>query len=147
MPGIICAIRGGSASQSTIDKAIHVAAENKLPLFFLYVINLDFLSHTSISRTHVLLEELREMGEFILLSAQSQAENQGVLSKGFIRKGQIINEITQLCMEVEANFVILGQPKGLNDKDVFTQERLNAFGQQIEEQSSAKVIFAAATNS
>jgi len=146
MPGIICAIRGGPASQLTIEKALEVAIENKLPLFFLFVINLHFLTHTSISRTNVLVEELHEMGEFILSTAQAQAESQGVPTEGFIRNGQVVDEIIQLCQEVEADYVILGQPKGQKDENLFTQERLSVVGQHIEEESRAKVILAEGTD-
>ena len=47
MPGILCAVRGGPASQPTIAKAIALAQETGLPLYFLYVVNLDFLSLVS----------------------------------------------------------------------------------------------------
>ena len=140
MPGIVCAIRGGPASQPTIEKAITVAAENEIPLFFLYVINLQFLTRTSISRTNALVEELHEMGEFILSAAQAQAR--GVSAEGVIRDGQVLDEIIQLCQEVEADYVILGQPKNQKDQNVFTHERLSAFGQRIEQESGAKVVLA-----
>ena len=51
MPGIVCAVRGGPASQPTIEKAIALALETGLPLCFLYVVNLDFLSQTPTSRS------------------------------------------------------------------------------------------------
>ncbi|MBC8505030.1 MAG: universal stress protein [Chloroflexi bacterium] len=142
MPGIICAIRGGPASRPTIEKAIQVALETKLPIYFLYIINLDFLSHTSSSRTHVISKEMSEMGEFILLTAQSEAEAQGISAEGVIRNGQIVDEIIHLCQEVKADYVILGQPKNQKDENVFTQERLSAFSLHIEEESNAKVILA-----
>ncbi|RMF49572.1 MAG: universal stress protein, partial [Anaerolineae bacterium] len=47
MSAIVCAIRGGPASQPTIRRAIALALETSLPLHFLYVVNLDFLSSTS----------------------------------------------------------------------------------------------------
>jgi nucleotide-binding universal stress UspA family protein len=78
MPGIICAVRGGPASQPTIHRAITLAQEVGQPIHFLYVVNLDFLEHTATSRTHVISRELRHMGDFILLTAQVQAQNLGV---------------------------------------------------------------------
>ena len=42
MSGIVCAVRGGPASQPTLQRAITLAKETGLPLFFLYVVNLDF---------------------------------------------------------------------------------------------------------
>ena len=144
MPGIICAIRGGPTSRPTIEKAIQVALETKLPLYFLYIV--DFLFHTSSSRTNLISKEMREMGEFILLTAQSQAERAGVLAEGVIRNGQVVDEIIQLCKEIEANFVILGQPRGNQDEDVFTQDRLTSFGQHIEREIGVKVILAEGTD-
>jgi len=80
MSGIVCAIRGGPASRPTIDRSIQLATETGLPLYFLYVVNLKFLAHTSSSRTHVISKELNEMGEFILLMAQTEAEKKGITS-------------------------------------------------------------------
>ena len=39
MSGIVCAIRGGPDSQPTIRRAISLAKETNLSLYFLYVIN------------------------------------------------------------------------------------------------------------
>jgi nucleotide-binding universal stress UspA family protein len=147
MSGIICAIRGGPASRPTIEKAISLAADTKLPLYFLYVVNLDFLSRTASSRTHLISKEMYEMGEFILLTAQTRAEGQGVTAEKVIRQGAVSDEIVKLCQEVNADHVILGQPKvQKDDENVFTQERLSAFGKRIEEESGVKVVLADGNN-
>ena len=85
MPGIICAVRGGPDSQPTIKKAISLAKEVSLPLYFLYVVNLDFLSHTQSSRVSTISEEMGEMGEFILLIAQQKASKEGITAEGVLR--------------------------------------------------------------
>ncbi len=64
MSGIVCAVRGGPDSQPTISKAIAWAKETELPLYFLYVVNLDFLTHTSSSRVHTVTQQIEQMGEF-----------------------------------------------------------------------------------
>ncbi|MGB2965133.1 MAG: hypothetical protein WBB69_14225 [Anaerolineales bacterium] len=81
MPGIICAIRGGPASQPTIDKSIALAKESGQTIFFLYVINLDFLAHSGGGRIGHIAEEMEEMGEFILLAAQEQAQSECLEAK------------------------------------------------------------------
>ena len=73
MSGIVCAIRGGASSQPTINQAIRTAVETNLPVYFLYVLNLDFLKKGTQSRTQTISEEMQELGEFILLAAQAQA--------------------------------------------------------------------------
>ncbi len=142
MPGIVCAIRGGPASQPTIEKSIQLALETQLPIYFLYVVNLDFLTRTSSSRVHVISKEMREMGEFILLNAQAKAQKQDIQTEGVVRQGNVRDEIIRLCREKQADFVILGRPKQQTDENVFTHERLNQFGQQIASESGAKIVLA-----
>jgi len=140
MSGITCAIRGGPDSQPTIKTAIELAKETGQTIYFLYVVNLDFLTYTSTSRVQVVAQEMRQMGEFILLTAQAQAEEKGVEAEGVVRQGQVSNEIIDLCHEVDAKYVILGRPRGQDEVNVFTHERLDQFSQRIEEESGAKVV-------
>jgi nucleotide-binding universal stress UspA family protein len=143
MSGIVCAIRGGPGSQDTIARAIAQAQETGLPLYFLYVVNLDFLSHTSSSRIHTISHEMHQMGEFILLAAQSKAAAQGVQAEGVVRHGNIGNEIVEMCHELDADYLVLGWPKVQEegeDESIFTQELLRNFIKDTEEQTGAKVI-------
>ena len=145
MPKIVCAIRGGPASTPTILRSIKLAQETGHKILYLYVVNLDFLDRTSSSRTHTIRKELRQMGEFILLAAQVQAQGQGVEAEGVIREGNVRDEIIQLCQEIQAEYVVLGNPKGEPEDNAFTRERLNRFAQSIELSSGAKAILAADT--
>jgi K+-sensing histidine kinase KdpD len=140
MPGIVCAIRGGPDSQPTIRTAIELAKETGQMLYFLYIVNLDFLTYTSTSRIHVVAQEMRQMGEFILLTAQAQAEEQSAAAQGIVRQGQVSKEIIKLCHEIGAEYVILGRPRGQDEIDVFTHERLDQFTQRIEQESGAKAV-------
>lgn len=142
MNGIVCAIRGGPDSQPTIARAIAWAKETGLPLYFLYVVNLDFLVHTSTSRVQTLTHEMAQMGEFILLTAQSKASAQGVTAEGVIRQGNVMEEITRLCHEVSVAYLVLGAPGGQEEADVFTNEAFQVFVASIEAQTGAKVIIA-----
>ncbi len=139
MPGIVCAIRGGPDSRPTIIRAIALAKETDLQLYFLYVVNLDFLSHTSSSRIHTISREMNQMGEFILLSAQEMALAKGVSAEGIIRQGAVREEIIDLSKELEANYIVLGLPRGQREEDIFTREQLSNFIQRIENESGAKV--------
>ncbi|MCJ7701655.1 MAG: universal stress protein [Anaerolineales bacterium] len=143
MPGIVCAIRGGPASRPTIEKSIQLAVETHSPLYFLYVVNLDFLSRTTCSRVHLLSKQMHEMGEFILLVAQAEAQAQGIKTEGIVRQGNVRDEIVALCQETNADYVILGRPKTHSEEEnVFTHERLDKFTQRIKEESGAKIIMA-----
>lgn len=142
MSGIVCAIRGGASSQPTINQAIRTASETNLPIYFLYVLNLDFLKKGSHSRTQTISEEMQELGAFILLAAQAQAERKGATAKGVIREGHVVgDEIIGLCHELTADFVILGRPKEAMEQNVFTHEELDQFGLHIEQETGARVIY------
>jgi nucleotide-binding universal stress UspA family protein len=140
MPGIVCAVRGGPASKPTISRAISLAKENSLAIYFLYVVNLDFLSHTSSSRVHTITQEMEQMGEFILLSAQATASRQEVEAQGVVRHGNVGAEIIKLCNEVEADYLVLGRPRVQDDADAFTHDQLAEFAKTIEAHTKAKVV-------
>jgi nucleotide-binding universal stress UspA family protein len=141
MPGIVCAIRGGPASQPTIAKAIALAQETGLPLYFLYVVNLDFLSQTPTSRVHTISQEMHEMGEFILLMAQETAARQDISAEVVVRHGSVGEELIGLCHELMANYLVLGKPNVEQEDSVFTQDLLRKFVARTEEQTGATVVF------
>jgi nucleotide-binding universal stress UspA family protein len=140
MSGIVCAIRGGPNSQATIDRAIALAHDTNLPLHFLYVVNLDFLSRTSSSRVHTISREMRQMGEFILLTAQAKAAAQGIPAQGLIRQGNVGQEIVDLCHEFGADYLVLGRPEVQQEESIFTQDLLQEFIKQTEAQTGARVV-------
>ena len=140
MSGIVCAVRGGPDSQPTINRAIALAKETDLPLFFLYIVNLEFLDSTASSRTYTISKEMSEMGEFILLMAQSKAEAQGIEAQGVIKHGHVAEEIAALCHEVGAVYLVIGQPRFHKEDNVFTAARHAEFIQRIETQTGARVV-------
>lgn len=140
MSGIVCAIRGGLESRPTIDRAIVLAQESGLPIYFLYVVNLDFLSRTTSSRIHTISHEMRQMGEFILISARSAAEAQGVEAFGIVRDGNVLEEVTRLCRELQADYLILGVPRTHNEENVFTHELVSHFAREIHALTGAEVV-------
>jgi nucleotide-binding universal stress UspA family protein len=142
MPGIICAIRGGPNSRPTIEKAIELSKDTGGQIYFLYVVNLEFLSNSLHSHLNVMEEEVSEMGEFILLNAQEKAKRWGVAAEGVIRKGKIGEEIIGVCKDVDADYVILGKPVQDQEHNMLDFGTLGEFAKEIEEASGAKVVFA-----
>jgi K+-sensing histidine kinase KdpD len=140
MAGIVCAIRGGPDSQATITQAISLAQRTGLPLNFIYVVNLDFLAYTTRSRVHVISKEMHQMGEFILLAAQSSAAAQGVAVSGMVRQGNVGKEIVAACHELAAEYLVLGRPRFEREESLFTQELLARFIAETEKQTGATVV-------
>jgi nucleotide-binding universal stress UspA family protein len=141
MAGIICAIRGGPSSQPTIATSIQLAKDTGETIHFFYVVNLDFLTHSASSKTNHISQELSEMGEFILLSAQEQATKMGVSSQGVIREGQVMDEIIAYCEELAPTYVILGRPQEEQEDNLLTSDRLQVFADRITEICNASVVF------
>jgi nucleotide-binding universal stress UspA family protein len=140
MSGIVCAVRGGPGSHPTIQRAINLAEEKSLPVYFLYVINLDFLAHTSSGRTKIVKEEMQKLGEFILLRARKEAEARGVQVEDITREGKVRQEIIKLCKERQADYAVLGHQSSDAEKNVFSQQQFRQFISQIEKESQAPVI-------
>jgi hypothetical protein len=141
MSGILCAIRGGPSSRPTITTSIQLAQETGEIIYFLYVVNLDFLTHSSSSKTNHISQELHDMGEFILLSAQEQADQAGVQAEGVIREGRVVEEIITFSEEQNPLYVILGRPEEEGEDNLLSMERLQIFADRIKEASQAQVIF------
>ena len=142
MSGIVCAIRGGPDSQPTIRRAISLAKETNLSLYFLYVINLNFLIQTERSKTSTISEELEQVGEFILLAATEDAKTENIQAEGIISHGSVKDEIIKVAQNVQADYVILGLPQGVKEKNVFAIGYIQEFSKLIESESDAKVVFA-----
>jgi nucleotide-binding universal stress UspA family protein len=140
MGAIVCAIRGWPDSQPTVLEGIALAKRTGLPLHFLYVVNLDFLSRTSSSRTHTISEEMHQMGEFILLKAQSAASDQGVEATSDVRQGEVREEIVALCHEIDAQYLVMGRPRLEGEESIFSQELQAKFVERVSEETGAEVI-------
>ncbi len=140
MSGIVCAIRGGPESQTTIAQATTLARQTGLPLHFLYIVNLDFLSHTTSCRTHTISEQMEQMGEFILSAAQDSAAAQGITAQGVVRHGNVREEIINLCHELPADYLVLGQPQVEQEEHIFTHKVLTEFIERTEKETGAKVV-------
>jgi len=140
MSGIVCAVRGGPASKSTIDRSIELAKESGLALYFIYVVNLDFLEYAIHSTVQTISQQMENMGEFILLAAQATANSKGIKAQTFVRHGNVPKEISRLCHEIQANYLVLGRPNIQREDSLFTEKRLAEFIQGVEEQTGATVV-------
>ncbi len=140
MGSIVSAIRGGPGSKATVARAIALAKETELPLYFLYVVNLDFMDRVGSSRVHVISEEMHEMGEFVLLAAQEEAAKAGVEATGVVREGKVTDEIVALCHEVSAAFLVIGRPRAMSGDNVFTDHQHPEVCRLLESETGARVI-------
>lgn len=140
MSAIMCPVRGGPESQHTIQRALELAKETGLEVVFLYVVNLDFLTHTASSRSKVITQELTQLGLFILDAAQHRAELAGVPSKGEVRHGKVMDQIKELSAEIHARYIVLGVPRREREQNVFEHPQMTDFFERLQAETGAEIV-------
>jgi nucleotide-binding universal stress UspA family protein len=138
MGKILCATRGGEASQRTQDRAIELARERSDLLIFLYVIDTHFLDKTAAPIVVNVGDQLQHMGQFLLAMARERAEGQGVRVQCIYRTGRVREEIKAVALEEGADIVVMGQPSG--EANAFAIEELRAFAAEIEAETGSQVV-------
>jgi nucleotide-binding universal stress UspA family protein len=135
--GVVCATRGGDGSEPTIRYAISRARELSLPLVFLYIADMEFMKYTEMGRTTLVAEQVRKMGEFIMLTLVERAEQEGVAAEYAVRQGEFRAQLISYLQERQPGLLVLGCP--LPDSCYFQRDALNALARQVEEETGVKV--------
>jgi len=125
--GIVCAIRGGIESKVTVTQAITLAQETGLPLHFLCVVNHDLLPAASGDGADVFSKQMHQMGRSVLEAAKAWAGTQGIRSQGIVRHGNVADEVTGVCRDIGADYLVLGRPRAQERENVFTSELFAQF--------------------
>jgi nucleotide-binding universal stress UspA family protein len=135
--GVVCATRGGVGSEPTVQGAIALAQEGGLRLTFLYVADVEFMKQTEMGRTALIAEEVRKMGEFIMMTLVERAQGEGVEADYAVRQGGFREEVVSYLEETCPTALVLGRPQeGTARLDL---DRLTRLAQEIEEQTGVPV--------
>ena len=135
---ILCATRGGETSLETQDAAISLAKQAGDELVFIYVYDVEFLTHANYAlREDVVADELNRMAEFLMTMAVDRAKAQGLSSRSLIREGEFRAELLSALQEEQARLLILGRP-GVDDGR-FALEHLSELARRLQEESGIPV--------
>jgi len=137
MSKILCAIRGGEASQRIQDIGIELAKERGQEIVFLYVVNTEFLDTASTALLESVTAEMENLGEFLLLMAQERAKKQGVKAGNILRHGYLRAEFEAAASAPEISTVLLGKP---GDDAIFSMESLEAVATELEEKCQVEAL-------
>jgi nucleotide-binding universal stress UspA family protein len=140
MSVILCAIRGGPECQPAIAQAITLAQETGLPVHFSYIVNRSLLSGANGAQARAISGQIRQMARSVLRTALAWANKENVTAQGVIRQGNVGDEITSLCRDLEADYLVIGHPQPREERNVFSEALLPEFIEQIEQQTGAKVV-------
>lgn len=139
MAKILCAIRGGKASQQAQDVAFELAKKRGDEIVFLYVVNTEFLENASSAAVRELMTtEMGKLGEFLLLMTLERAKKQGVAASKVIRHGKLREELEAVASEPDIKVVVLGTPGG--DESFFSMETLKVAAKELEEKAQVEVV-------
>ena len=140
-PGnIVCATRGGPGSEPTIQHAIGLARERGLRVTFLYIADVEFMKHTAMARASRAAEELRKMGEFIMMTLVEQAQEEGIEADFAVRQGRFREELLHYVREASPAALVLGCPQP--DTCYLDPRRLSKLAEEITEQTGIAVELA-----
>jgi nucleotide-binding universal stress UspA family protein len=135
--GIVCATRGGEGSEPTVEWAIALAQERGLRLTFLYIADLEFMRRATTGRVSLAAEELRKMGEFIMMTLVEQAQARGIEADFAVREGRFEDQLLRYLVETRPAMLILGCPQP--DTCLLEPTILSRLAQKIEEQTGVQV--------
>jgi nucleotide-binding universal stress UspA family protein len=134
---VVCATRGGAGSEPAVLGAIELARERGLGLTFLYVADVEFMKHTEMGRTALIAEEVRKMGEFIMMTLVERAQGEGVEADYAVRQGGFREEVVSYLEEAHPAMLVLGSPQEGTAR--LNLDKLNRLSQEIEEQTGVPV--------
>ena len=137
MAKILCAIRGGKASQRIQDIGIKLAKERGEEIVFLYVVNTEFLDTASTALRESVTQEMEKLGDFLLLMAQERAKKQDVVAETLLRHGYLQEEFEAAAIAPDISIVLLGKP---GEEGNFSMESLEIAAAEIEEKCHVKVM-------
>ena len=137
MTKILCAIRGGEASQRLQDIGIKLAKERGEEIVFLYVVNIKFIDKASAVLRESVSLEMEKLGDFLLLMAQERAKKQGVIAHPLLRHGYLQEEFEAAASAPDISTVILGTP---GEEGHFSMESLEVVAAEIEEKCQVEVL-------
>ncbi len=138
---IVCAVRGHPTSRSTITHAIDLALEAKARLTFLHVVTVEFVEHTTIGPLSVVYNELREMGEFMMMLLVDRAQRRGVVKADYvIREGTVRKQLRDFAIATQAQTLVVGMPSKSPGSNVFVPGDIQTFVAELETAANIQVI-------
>lgn len=129
---ILCATRGGKASQRAEDGAIALAKARGDELVSLYMADVSFLNQTAAPLVVDVESRLAKMGRFRLAMAQERAA-----ARGIVRQGRLRAELVAAARELGTDLIVLGRP--LEREAVFDEASLQVLAAVLLAETGAEV--------
>jgi nucleotide-binding universal stress UspA family protein len=135
---ILCATRGGQASQPTHQKAIEIALERNAELVFLYVFDQRAIQQVATPIVINVSSQMDHMRAFLRGTAQRQATKAGVRAMVRVRAGSLREQIQAIANEHKVDLIVMGNPS--EKTSLFKREALRALADEIEAETGIEVL-------
>ncbi|HEY44072.1 MAG TPA: universal stress protein [Anaerolineae bacterium] len=135
---ILCATRGGQASQPTHLKAIEIALERSAELIFLYVFDQQAIQSVATPIVINISSQMDHMQAFLQKTAQRQAVQAGVKARVLVRAGSLREQIQTIAQEEQVDLVVMGNPS--EKSSLFKREALRVLADEIEAETGIQVL-------
>lgn len=135
---ILCATRGGQASQPTHERAIELARQQNAELLFLYTFDKQVLRQVATPIVINVEAQVEHMLAFLQTTAQEQARQAGVRAGVVVRTGNLREQIKQVASEEAVDLIVLGSPAG--ESSLFKHQALQDLATEIEEATGIQVL-------
>ena len=137
---ILSPIRGGKQSQKTVERAIELALSESAHLYFLYIVDVDFLGYATVARVKLMVDELRETGYFAMSMLCDRARARGVENvEAMIREGSVEDVVVSVAREIHATRLVMGCPVRNPGVKSFTPRKFNRFLEAIRESTGLEI--------
>jgi nucleotide-binding universal stress UspA family protein len=135
---ILCATRGGQASQPTHQKAIEIALDRGAELIFLYVFDQRAIQQVATPIVINVSSQMEHMRAFLRNTAQIQATKAGVRARVLVRAGSLREQIQTIAKEQGVDLIVMGNPG--EKSSLFKREALQALADEIEAETGIQVL-------
>lgn len=135
---ILCATRGGDASQPMHQFAIQLAKEHDADLLFLYVFDRQMLQSVATPIVINVESQIQHMMAYLQSTAQVQARQAGVSADVVIRTGDLLSQIVDVARMKLIPLIVMGSPCGTASR--FKRRSWLEFIKDIEAATGSSVV-------
>ncbi len=139
---VVCATRGGPASQQVHERAIELAGERHGELVFLHIVDTTALAGLDPAHAAALTQQQRALAQSILRQAQAQARAAGVQARTELREGEVAATLQSSVREMDADVLVMGYPHTAPGNEHEAEARLWRLLGPLEEEGNLRLVIA-----
>lgn len=139
---IVCATRGGPASERVHEEAIELARQRHGALVFLHIVNTAAFAGLDPARAAALTQQQRALAQSILRQAQAQAHRAGVPARVELLEGEVASTLQGFVHNVGADVLVMGYPHTTPGNEHEAEARLWRLLGPLQEEGNVRLVVA-----